>query len=103
MSSYNIISLTNNTITLSRIETNQDSTSAEDELNNSVEEEVKTEDLDNIFEADERNLIAPKKFHTSQTNEEDIQMITKENKVEKVGEKVKDPVVGRGDKIKYFE
>ena len=58
-------------------------------MNNSVEEKVKTEDLDNIFEAYERNLIAPKKFYTSQTNEEDIQMITKENEDEKVKNKIK--------------
>ena len=106
MSSYNIISLTNNTITLSRIDNHQDSSSTEDEIetkDKSVEEEVTTGDLENIFEADERNLIAPQKCYISQTNEEDIQMITEENKVEKVGEYVKDPVVVKTVKKKETE
>ena len=105
MASYNILSLNKNTMTLVRMDLDQ-APAVEDDDNekegNSDEEEMGPSELENIFEADQVDLIASQTVASTQTTGEvtpmtkpatidDANHDTEQNKVEKA-EKASGPV-----------
>ena len=117
MASYNILSLNKNTMTLVRMDLDQ-APAVEDDDNekegNSDEEEMGPSELENIFEADQVDLIASQTVASTQTTGEvtpmtkpatidDANHDTEENKVEQAEKNEKAPVKDKKQKKKNIK